>query len=66
MSNTTAPIKLYEQRFMVSPCGFLADHFHVAEIAAQAPDWTDCTHMADDEISALMVRRMQASSLEVA
>lgn len=59
-----AALKLHEQRFMVSPCGFLADHFHVSEIAAQAPDWTDCTHMSDDEISALMVRRMQASAVE--
>lgn len=59
-------LKLHEQRFMVSPCGFLADHFHVSEIAAQAPGWTDCTHMSDDEISALMVRRMQAASLEAA
>ena len=62
MSKTTAPIKLHEQRFMVSPCGFLADHFHVAEIAAQAPGWTDCTHMSDDEIGALMVRRMQEAA----
>ncbi len=58
------PIKLHEQRFMVSPCGYLADHFHVSEIAIKAPTWTDCTHMSDDEISSLMVRRMQAAPVE--
>lgn len=51
---------------MVSPCGFLADHFHVAEIATQAPGWTDCTHMSDEQVNALMVRRMQAAPVEVA
>lgn len=53
-----APIKLHEQRFMVSPCGFLADHFHVAEVAAQAPGWTDETHLSDEAAQRLMVRRM--------
>lgn len=52
-------IKLHEQRFMVTPCGFKADHFHVAEIAIQAPSWTDCTEMSDAEVNDLMVRRMR-------
>lgn len=59
-------LKLNEQRFMVSPCGFKADYFHVDEIDEQAPGWTDCTTMSDASINELMVRRMQVSSLEVA
>lgn len=61
----TAALKLHEQRFMVSPCGFYADHFHVDQIAEEAPDWTDCTHLSDDAINELMVRRMQASTVVV-
>lgn len=56
-------LKLQEQRYMVSPCGFKADFFHIDEIAEQAPGWTDCTTMSDASINDLMVRRMQASSV---
>ena len=62
MSTTSKPqIKLHEQRFMVSPCGFKSDHFHVSEIAIKAPSWTDCTDMTDAQVNDLMVRRMNDS-----
>lgn len=61
MRTTENPqLKLHEQRFMVSPCGFKSDHFHVNEIAIEAPSWTDCTHMTDAQVNDLMVRRMNS------
>jgi len=61
MRTTDTPqIKLHEQRFMVSPCGFKSDHFHVKDVALQAPSWTDCTDMTDAEVNDLMVRRMNS------
>ena len=64
MRTTDKPqFKFHEQRFMLSPCGFYADHFHVDEIAIKAPSWTDCTDMGDVELNSLMVRRMAASKM---
>jgi len=63
MSITATPLQLHQQRFMVSPCGYLADYFHASEIAIKAPTWTDCTDMDDAELNQLMVRRMQAAQL---
>jgi hypothetical protein len=55
--------KLNDQRFMVSPCGSMSDWFDRAEIADEAPGWTDCTEMSDAEIGSLMVRRMRAAEV---
>ena len=67
MRTTDKPtLKLHEQRYMVSPCGFKADHFHVSEIAIKAPSWTDCTDMSDSACNALMVRRMNATVQQAA
>ncbi|KQQ94973.1 hypothetical protein [Massilia sp. Leaf139] len=64
MRTTPTPsLKLHEHRFMVSPCGFKSDHFHVSEIAIKAPSWTDCTDMTDTQVSELMVRRMAESNV---
>jgi len=60
-TNDTPQIKLHEQRFMVSPCGRQAEHFHVAEIAIKAPSWTDCTDMTDAQVNDLMARRMNSA-----
>jgi hypothetical protein len=54
----TDTLKLHEQRFMVSPCGFHARFVHADAIAANAADWTDVTHLGDAEVCELMVRRM--------
>ena len=56
--------RLCDQRYMVSPCGTEADWFHESEIADEAPDWTDCTDMADATVGRLMERRMQARRQE--
>jgi hypothetical protein len=61
MRTTSTTLKLHEQRFMVSPCGFKSDHFHVSEIAIKAPSWTDCTDMTDAQVNDLMVRRMNST-----
>jgi len=61
MRTTDTTLKLHEQRFMVSPCGFKSDHFHVKDVAIKAPSWTDCTEMTDAEVNELMVRRMNSS-----
>lgn len=63
MRTTATPLKLHENRFMVSPCGYLADYVHTSEIAIKGPTWTDCTDMDDAQLNELMVRRMQASKL---
>lgn len=54
-------VRIEDQRFMVSPCGYKSDWFDVSEIADEAPGWTDCTEMSDIETDQLMVRRMQAN-----
>jgi len=58
-------LKLNEQHYLVSPCGFMADWFHVDAIEEEAPGWFDCTaaDLSDAEIGKLMERRMWASSL---
>ena len=67
MSTTATPqLKLHEQRFMVSPCGFKSDHFHTKDVAIKAPSWTDCTDMTDAQVNDLMVRRMSTSTLKAA
>jgi len=60
MRTTDTTLKLHEQRFMVSPCGFKSDHFHVKDVAIKAPSWTDCTDMTDAQVNELMVRRMNS------
>jgi hypothetical protein len=50
-----------DKRYMVSPCGYMADWFDVSEIADEAPGWTDCSEMSDVEIGQLMERRMRAA-----
>jgi hypothetical protein len=54
-------LKLQDQRFMVSPCGYLADWFDLAEIADECPGWTDCTEMGDVELQQFIERRMRAA-----
>jgi len=54
-------LKLQEQRYMVSPCGYMADWFAAFEIADECPGWTDCTEMSDVELQQLMERRMAAA-----
>jgi hypothetical protein len=61
MRTSDTILKLHEQRFMISPCGFKADYVHVKDIAIQAPSWTDCTDMTDAQVNDLMVRRMNSS-----
>jgi len=58
MSSTFTPA---DKRYMVSPCGYMADWFAASEIADEAPDWTDCTEMGDVELQQLMERRMRAA-----
>jgi hypothetical protein len=59
MCTTDKPqIKLHEQRFMVSPCGFNADIFPVDAVPAKARNWTDETHLSDGAARRLMERRM--------
>jgi hypothetical protein len=54
-------LKLQDQRFMVSPCGYLSGTFHVSQIADECPGWTDATELSDIEANDLMVRRMAAA-----
>jgi hypothetical protein len=63
MENPMSRINLEEHRFMVSPCGYYADIFHVSKIADEVAGWTDCTNMSDADVNGLMMRRMRAHQL---
>jgi hypothetical protein len=52
-------VRIEDQRFMVSPCGYMSDWFDAAEIADECPGWTDATELSDTEIGQMMVRRMR-------
>lgn len=54
-------VRIEDQRFMVSPCGYMSDWFDVAEIADECPGWTDVTELSDVELQQFIERRMRAA-----
>lgn len=54
-------VRIEDQRFMVSPCGYYSDWFDVAEIADECPGWHNCTDMDDTELQQFIERRMRAT-----
>lgn len=54
-------VRIEDQRYMVSPCGQMSDWFDIAEIADEAPGWTDVTKLTDVELGQFIERRLRAN-----
>jgi hypothetical protein len=47
-------------RFLISPCGYKCDWFAPG---TEPADWTDVTDLSDDDMDALVARRIRATQL---